>query len=196
MERPPNRSHGGATGFSAPLGITLTYAPESTTLAEMLLAGELDATLSNLAVPNLVDRGSIDVRQRPEVRPLFNTAAESVRYYRKTGIFPFNHSVVIRRKLVEAHPWLPQAVFRCFVHAKELATQDVRDNLAPYAATGLITGDVTANDPVPYGLAANRVAIETLNGYLYEQGLTSRLIAPGEVFANLNQELDTPAPAR
>lgn len=35
----------------------------------------------------------------------------------------------------------------------------------------------------PYGVEANRVAIETLVGYSYEQGLAARRIAPEELFA-------------
>jgi hypothetical protein len=36
---------------------------------------------------------------------------------------------------------------------------------------------------MPYGIAANQNDLETLSGYLYQQGLTSRQIAIGEVFA-------------
>src|SRR5712692_2703838 len=56
MERTPDKSHGGATGFSPPSGVKLNYIPPSTNIGEMLVRGELDATLLYLTHKNLVDR--------------------------------------------------------------------------------------------------------------------------------------------
>jgi 4,5-dihydroxyphthalate decarboxylase len=122
MERPPSRSHGGATGFLPGDDLTLSYAAEDTNLAAMLLAGELDAALQLLSVPNLVDRGQPTLEGSPEIRPLFDQA-EATRYYDKTGIFPLNHCVVIRRALVEKYPWLPLNVF---AHLSALGTSPSR----------------------------------------------------------------------
>src|SRR5579871_6108698 len=45
MERVPDKSHGGATGFRPPAGVTVNQIPASTNIGEMLVRGELDATL-------------------------------------------------------------------------------------------------------------------------------------------------------
>ena len=60
MER-GDKSHGGATGFKPPAGVTVHQIPASTNIGEMLTRGELDATLLYLTNPNLVDRSRIDL---------------------------------------------------------------------------------------------------------------------------------------
>src|SRR3989441_9998052 len=44
MERTPERSHGGATGFQPPTGVKGNQSPPEKSIGSMLLAGELDAT--------------------------------------------------------------------------------------------------------------------------------------------------------
>lgn len=183
MERPPERSHGGATGFAPAPGLTFSHAPRESNLAAMMLAGELDAALQILSVPNLVDRGRIDLVGRAEVRPLFDPIAESIRYHRKTGIFPFNHCVVVRRSLAEAEPWLVLNLYDAFVRAKDIALRERLDAVEPLVDVGLISRAAAGADPMPYGITANRVDIETLCSYLYEQGLTSHRVAMEEIFA-------------
>jgi 4,5-dihydroxyphthalate decarboxylase len=101
MER-GDKSHGGATGFKPPPGVTVNQIPASTNIGEMLTRGELDATLLYLTNPNLVDRSRIDLSADKRIRPLFaDRAAEGRRYYAKTGLYPVNHTVVVRRTLIE-----------------------------------------------------------------------------------------------
>src|SRR5262245_3290360 len=63
MERVPEKSHGGATGFKAPAGVSLSQIPASTNIGTMLLDGELDASLLYLTDRNLVDRSTVEVSQ-------------------------------------------------------------------------------------------------------------------------------------
>jgi 4,5-dihydroxyphthalate decarboxylase len=42
---------------------------------------------------------------------------------------------------------------------------------------------ILGDDPWPYGLEKNRHVVETLAGYLYEQGLADRKMALEELFA-------------
>jgi len=71
MERTPDISHGGSTGFTAPEGVTVNRIPAETNMGEMLLAGELDATLLYLPGGNLVDRSTADLFNHPNFGPLF-----------------------------------------------------------------------------------------------------------------------------
>src|SRR6516164_9067468 len=71
MERVADRSHGRATGFKPPAGVTVHEIPASTNIGEMLVAGELDATLLYLTDRNLVDRSLLDLSTDSRVRPLF-----------------------------------------------------------------------------------------------------------------------------
>ena len=61
MERNPDKSHGGATGFAAPEGVRVNQIPPTTDMGEMLVRGELDGALHYLPEQNLVDRSKVDV---------------------------------------------------------------------------------------------------------------------------------------
>jgi 4,5-dihydroxyphthalate decarboxylase len=187
MERNPERSHGGATGFKPPAGIDLKYIPPTTNIGEMLVAGELDATLRYLAGRNLVDRSRIDLSAHPRVRPLFpDRAAEGRRYYAKTGIYPINHTVVVRRSLMDRHPWIALNLFSAFVAARQHALGHAKAVVQCYAETGLFGDDARRaleRDPMAYGVKAARPVLETIAQYVHEQGLTDRPVGIEELFA-------------
>ena len=107
MERTPEHSHGGATGFKAPPGTTINQIPGDKNIGEMMLAGELDGTLLWFGGgANIIDRTSVDLPNHPDIKTLFpDPIAEGVRYYQKTGMFPINHAMIIRRSIVENNPW-------------------------------------------------------------------------------------------
>ena len=105
MERNPAKSHGGATGFKPPPGVTVNQIPEDKSIGSMMVSGELDAVMFYLVDPNLIDRSTVDLHNHPDIKPLFpDPLAEGVRYYKKTGIFPINHGMVIKREIAEQHP--------------------------------------------------------------------------------------------
>jgi 4,5-dihydroxyphthalate decarboxylase len=187
MERPPEASHGGATGFTPPPGVELHYIPPATNMGQMMVDGELDATLLYLRDANLIDRSRIDLHVRADIRTLFpNPKAEATRYYAKTGLFPINHTTVVRRTLLERHPWIAESIYETFVRVKELQRRERDERLEAYVATGLLDSAAVAQlarDPVPYGIAANRRELETIARYDYEQGLAKRRVGLDEIFA-------------
>lgn len=193
MERGPEKSHGGATGFTPPAGVHLNLIPASTNIGEMLVSGELDATLLYLTNRNLVDRSTIDLDTVDHIRPLFvDKRAETRRYYAKSGIYPINHTVVIKRELYERHPWLALNLFHAFAAAKKEVERETAETLQSYFDTGLI--DPLAEqglqaDPKAYGMKASRKVIETISQYVHEQGLTDRRVAPEELFAPSTLEI-------
>ncbi len=65
MERTPEMSHGGATGFKPPPGVTVHQIPADKSIGSMMLAGELDAVLHYLSGRNLVDRSRADLASHP-----------------------------------------------------------------------------------------------------------------------------------
>src|SRR5690606_13636978 len=102
--------------------VRLNYMRSDQNIGSMLVSGELDATLLYLPEKNLVDRSRIDLGQYSEIQPLFpDPTLEGTRYYRKTGIFPINHGLIIRRSLVEKHPWIAIYIYHAFQAAKEHA---------------------------------------------------------------------------
>ncbi|MGB6537040.1 MAG: PhnD/SsuA/transferrin family substrate-binding protein [Xanthobacteraceae bacterium] len=183
MERTPEKSHGGATGFKPPPGVTVNQIPADRSMGAMLLAGELDAALHYLSGHNLVDRSRADLINHPDFRNLFaDPVAESIRYYRKTGIYPINHQAVIRRDIYEKEPWAAQNILKAFVAANEVANARRQQHVEYHLAAGLLSGN--AKTPlVTHGVAANRKVIETIAQYSLEQDLTQRLIKVDELYA-------------
>lgn len=187
MERPPEASHGGATGFTPPSGIELHYIPPATNMGQMMVDGELDATLLYLRDPNLIDRSRIDLHARSDIRRLFpDPLAEAKRYYAKTGLFPINHTTVVRRSLLERHPWIAVSIYDAFARVKEAQRRERDADLEPYVATGLLDAAARAplaRDPTAYGIVANRRELDTIARYDYEQGLANRIVGLDELFA-------------
>lgn len=193
MERPPGRSHGGATGFEPPDGVTLTYIPGTTNIGRMLIEGALDATLLYLPNKNLVDRSDVQLGDHSIVRPLFrDQRAEGVRYYQATGMVPMNHCVVVRRCLADEQPWIPLNIYDLFVDAKARVRDKLVGLLEPYRRLGGITPEAEralSDDPNPYGIATQKEVLETVVRYSHEQGLISRLISLDEVFHRATLDL-------
>ena len=193
MERTPDKSHGGSTAFAPPAGVTVNQIPAPTNIGEMLVRGELDATLLYLTNPNLVDRSRINFSNDARVKPLFpDRAAEARRYYGKTGIYQINHTVVVRRSLLERHPWLALNLYSAFAAARAEVVNRARVGLRAFDELGMVdqaTRDALARDPMIYGVKANRPVLETISQYVHEQGLTARRVALEELFAPSTMDL-------
>jgi 4,5-dihydroxyphthalate decarboxylase len=183
MERTPEKSHGGATGFKPPPGVVVKQIPPDKSIGAMMLAGELDAALHYLSDRNLVDRSRVNLASHPDFKYLFpDPPAEGIRYYRKTGLFPINHQAVVRRDVAEKEPWVVLNLLKAFDRANEIANAQRREHVDYHLATGLLTGD--AKTPLlHHGVKANRKVVETIAQYSLEQGLTPRLIKIEELYA-------------
>jgi 4,5-dihydroxyphthalate decarboxylase len=193
MERNPEQSHGGSTGFTPPPGVRLSYISRDSSIGEMLADGTLDATIIYLTDKNLVDRSRSDLAKNADIRTLFpDPLAEGHRYFAKTGIFPINHTVVIRKALLEQHPWIALNLYKAFVTVKEQLAAARTADLQPWTATGLLGSDAASalrQDPLAYGIRAARPVLETVARYLYEQGLTQQLVRIEDVFATSTLDL-------
>jgi 4,5-dihydroxyphthalate decarboxylase len=187
MERTPAHSHGGATGFTPPPGVRLTYIPPEKNVGSMMLAGELDAALHYRGQPSLVNRSSANLREHAAISTLFpDPIAEGMRYYRKTGLYPINHGMCIKRDIVARHPWVVLNLMKAFEQANAMADNARLEHVAAHLEAGLIGRDALeglTRPVISHGIAANRQVLETAARYSVEQGLTPRLIRLDEIFA-------------
>lgn len=200
MERTEELSHGGATGFTPPKGISFQRVPTDKSLASMLVNHELDAATVNRAFrneANLIDR-SVRIRGAggdwSKVKPLFpDGMAEGARFFKKHGYIPANNIYVIRGDTYRRNPWLTVNLYHAFVKAKQLA----QERLSRSIPSGLVFGEEYLNqtreifgeDPYPYGVSANRKMMENLIDYSYEQGLIPSKPKMEDLFTSNTLEL-------
>jgi 4,5-dihydroxyphthalate decarboxylase len=168
--------------IALPSEIEVIQIPDNTSLSEQLRTGELDAVFGAKA-PSCFLMGDPSVaRLFPDYRK-----AEQM-YFAKTRIFPTMHVVGIRKTLVEKHPWLPVSVYKGFLEAKRLATEELAQigHLAvslPWSVAELdATRQLMGADYWSYGLAENLHVIETFTRYHHEQGISPRRVKPEELF--------------
>jgi 4,5-dihydroxyphthalate decarboxylase len=185
MERGPDRSHGSATGFTPPEGVVLNQIPPEKDIGTMLANGELVATLLYLNDRNLVDRARLDISEFTE--PLFrDPLAEGRRFHAETGLYPINHTVVVRRTLLERHPWIALNLFKAFEKAREDLQAAAASWIQGFVETGAVEQPSLLSlgaDPMSYGFAQARRELEAVARYVHQQGLTAREVRLDEIFA-------------
>jgi ABC-type nitrate/sulfonate/bicarbonate transport system substrate-binding protein len=168
-----------------PEGVDITDAPADRSLAQLLESGDIDA-LFTANVPQSVLDGSA----RNIVRLFPDYEAVERDWYRRTGIYPMMHPVVIRKELLAAHPGLARAVYDGFLRAKQAAGQRYDQARRLFGATLFLpwadqllerNAAFFGDDWWPYGTGANRHTVDTFLRYHYEQGLSERRLTVDEV---------------
>jgi 4,5-dihydroxyphthalate decarboxylase len=147
----------------------------------LLEAGDLDAQI-------LSDSGVDAPSLNKVVRRLWPNYREvEVDYYRRTGIFPIRHVIVVKDEVLQRHPAVAAQLVRAFEDAKQLAynywADHRRSSLAWFGAEQEEERALLGPDPWPYSIEQNRAALETLLDYAFEQGLTERRLDIKEIFA-------------
>ncbi|MEK7341004.1 MAG: ABC transporter substrate-binding protein, partial [Candidatus Binatota bacterium] len=149
----------------------------------MIESGEIDALMSP-RMPSCFLRGS------PRVRRLFpDFKRVEMEYFRRTGIFPIMHVIVIRMPVYAENPWVAQSLFKAFCEAKDLCFSQLYDsNILRISLPWTVaeyeeTAQLMSEDYWPYGFALNRRVLETLHSYLLEQGLIKQKLELEELFA-------------
>ncbi|MHB8565841.1 MAG: hypothetical protein ACYC7D_05810 [Nitrososphaerales archaeon] len=182
MGRRRDLSREKVTGMEAPSNIDLTML-EGATLGEALIKGDLDAVLVYSTTPSLVDSGNPVLTTNPNVRRLFDDPkAEALRYYKKTGVFPINHTVVLKREIEATYPWAATNIFKAFNLAKSIAYERWREleSWEKFPSTIFVNETIQeqrklfGDDPFSYGLRANLMTVKTLARYLHEQGFVTK----------------------
>ena len=149
-------------------------APAGKSLQRMLVEGEIAAAIVG---PEGIDD--------PHVRPLFDEPdREAAAWYARTGVYPVNHVVVVRDELAATHPRLVGELYALFREARDryLGRLETDGPATPKDGAWLSLGKLVGGNPLPYGVAPNRAAIELLMRYAHEQRLLPRPFAVEELF--------------
>ena len=162
--------------------VAIERIPEQATLSDMLAAGEIDALIGA--------RRPACLGVHPDVGRLFADYREVERdFYRRTGIYPIMHTVVLREEIHRDHPWVAESLYKAFDAAKDRALRDMRFSGAQRYMLPWLFDDIDeidelfGGDPWPYGIAANRVTLEALVRHLADQHFIAAPIALEELFA-------------
>ena len=171
------------TEIAYPKGISVQKIGPAQTLAQMLEDGEIDALLTARTPPNFSPDGKGPIRR---LFPEFKKVEQD--YYRKTGIFPIVHTVVLRKDVLDKYPWAAESMFKAFHQSKDILYKRIDDAVSLRSMLPWLLADVEETRNVmgydfwPYGLKANRPTLEAGTLYSYEQGLTPRKFEIEELF--------------
>ncbi len=164
-----------------PEGISISVGPEGKDESDMLIDGDVDA-LFHAAEPKAFTEG------HPKIKRLFADSRATERdYFARTGIFPIMHAVAMRNDVIDAHPWLPEAVFNAYSQAKQKQYAAMREQwifgTLPWFGQELDeTRALMSENFWPYGVDANRKTLDALFQYSYEQGLASKRLSVEDLF--------------
>jgi ABC-type nitrate/sulfonate/bicarbonate transport system substrate-binding protein len=128
----------------------------------------------------------------PDVQPLIPNAREAgFEALRERGLYPINHTVVVKDELVSGNPDLARDIFDVFAQAKRLYVNRLADGIQQPSADDTFFKRVmdTTGDPLPYGLVPNRPMLEAITQYVVEQGIVSRPFAVEELFVQSTHAL-------
>jgi 4,5-dihydroxyphthalate decarboxylase len=160
--------------FVAPKNVDYQFRDRP--MRELLLTGVIDAAIGEIGV------------QAPEIQPLIPDARNAAfDYYRRTGIYPINHGVVIKDSVLKATPWVAGELYRAFEAAKAVYLQNLQ------ASSALSSWDRAAadnaavvGDPFPFGIESNRKALEAIARFAVDQRMVPRKFSVEELFASVD----------
>jgi 4,5-dihydroxyphthalate decarboxylase len=136
-----------------------------------------------------IDRyGGVPVAGNPKFVNLFKDRGRAVvtEYFRRTGVVPPNHIIVVKESLLQEHPWVALELYKAFQRAKEVAYERARE----LRSTVLLFGGsdleqqaaIFGEDPYQLGVRANRKMLDIAVQGCLSQGLISRKFSAEEVF--------------
>jgi 4,5-dihydroxyphthalate decarboxylase len=164
-----------------PDGVSIKVGPEGKDESDLLLDGDVDA-LFHAVEPRAFAEG------HPSVKRLFDDPRETERaYFKKTGVFPIMHAVAIRNDVIDAYPWLVEAVFSAYSQAKNIEYKSMQNRwvygtLPWFGQEFDETREVMGENFWPYGLEPNIKTLDALLQYSFDQGLAKNRLQVEDLF--------------
>ncbi len=162
----------------------ITRIPADETLFNMLLDGRLDAVMC-------AHKPAVARERDARVRQLFPNCPQVERnYYRKHGIFPIMHTLVLRESLLQKE--------NSIAHRIHLILEELKSDF--YAQVDILrhhpvfpwledyideVEEVMGKDPWAHGITQNSLALKKFLHFSYSQGLLRREPSLEELFVDL-----------
>ena len=156
-------------GFKEPANVDYSYRGKS--MKDLLLSGVVDAALGEVGV------------EAPEIKPLIPDARNAAfDYFRKTGIYPINHGVVVKNAVLKENPEIAGELTRAFEAAKAEYLKDLKANEMSTWDKAATANAKVVGDPFPFGIEKNRKALETITQFAFDQKMVPRKYSVEELF--------------
>jgi 4,5-dihydroxyphthalate decarboxylase len=153
---------------------------KGTKIEDMLIAGELPAAV-NVEVDH------------PDVKPLIAKPRDTAFAALKSrGLYPINHTVVVRDELLDSDPGLAADVFNAFAEAKRLYIERLKKGTIAVPTKADETNKTVMDmigDPLPYGIGPNRKVLETLVQAARNQRILKNPVTVETLFAKGTHDL-------
>ena len=192
------KSHGALVGLDRdPLpGISLEWLRDDQAMDVMLDRGEIDAAFG--LVPRSdhesspfekVDRyGGTKVEGNPRMRRYFTDGGRQIvtDYFKKTGVLPSNHAIVLQQRIADEHPWAAMSLYKALEQSKQVAYERARKQMGTYllfeAEDYKNQAQLFGAEPYPLGISRNKKMLDVLFHASHEEGLTKKLKTIEEIF--------------
>jgi len=139
-----------------------TRLPKGSDIGQMMLDGELAATLQGVDLPK-------DPRVERLVPDPFNAAKA---WFAREGVVPINHIFVVHQDLTRDHPEAVREIYRMIRESRELTEGGLPD---PFP---------------PLGLEANRKGLELAVEWAFEQKIIPHRLSVDELFDDVTAALE------
>jgi 4,5-dihydroxyphthalate decarboxylase len=164
--------------------VHIEYVDESKNMSQRLIAGELDAIITDISDTKMF----ASLENNPRITRLFpNYSDEDQRLYRETGIYTPVHMIVMSRKLERDQPELAGKFYAAFERAKQLAYDDILSDRGSFSVVYLrerMKEQIASwGDPWKYGIKANKPTIDTFIRYNVAQGMIRSAPSYDQIFA-------------
>ncbi len=164
--------------------LNIEYVDDSKSMTQRLIAGELDALITDISDTKLFEA----LENNPKVRRLFpNYIEDDQELYNDTGIFTPVHMIIMSRKLDRENPELAKEIFTAFDRAKQIAYDDILSDRGGFSVVYLRERMkeqmATWGDPWKYGINANKSTLDAFLRYNVEQGLILKSPSYEDIFA-------------
>src|ERR1700719_2651697 len=157
--------------YQAPANVDYSHRGQS--IGDLLVSGKIEDAVGDLR---------LTLR---DIHPLMSDARSvGFAYFRKTGVYPINHTLVVKDSLLKDIPGLAQEIFTSFQAAKNIYLKHLEDgkNLSAADETVLAIKQVVG-DPFPFGVGANHKALETIIQFAFDQHVIPKKFSVEELFA-------------
>jgi 4,5-dihydroxyphthalate decarboxylase len=156
------------------------HAPQGRSLQSMMKSGEIQAGFTGAAGVgragppisgwDKAGAAAADADVYPEL--IADVEQVEADWYRKSGIYPIHGLLVVKDEHIKRYPWLPHSLMEAFIAAKQPYLAELKRRQGDKPEDKRYREFLSLmDDPLPYGMTANRASIEALVTYSLQQEL-------------------------